>query len=157
MDLHLPHSHDLLSDLIRRSAKLCWEGSLERLAGEERGEEEEERWPGESSLWRKSDQQPACGDGGPLCLGQQRQGEDLQGALGQDVASTVQGDQVSRSLSPSGRGPDQCLPGKYPDFSSDKSLSPTYARAISQYPRDNRNMNKLNFLTTTQNIPQKHP
>ena len=98
----------------RRSAQLCGEGSLERLAGEERGEkeEEEEQWAGESSLWRKSDQQQARGDCGPLCLGQQGQWEDLQAALGQHVASPVQGDQVSASVSPAGGGPAQCLPGK---------------------------------------------
>ena len=99
----------------RRSAQLCGEGSLERLAGEERGEKEaeEEQGAGESSLWRKSDQQPARGDCGPLCLGQQGQWEDLQAALGQHVASSVQGDQVSASVSPAGGGPAQCLPGKY--------------------------------------------
>ena len=98
----------------RRSPQLCREGSLERLAGEERGEEEEEEKyrAGESSLWRKSDQQPPCGDGGPLCLGQQGQRQDVQAALGQHVTSSVQGDQVSLTLSPPGRGPDQRLSGK---------------------------------------------
>ena len=54
----------------RRSGQLCREDSLERVAGEEGGaQEEEEQWSGESSLRGESDQHQARPHSRSLCLG----------------------------------------------------------------------------------------